>query len=168
MTVVVLSLGTNLGDRAANMRAMTAEVRSFLGPATRFTPVVETEPVGAAGEWYYNCLAEGQYAGSAEELLAACQAIERRLGRTRPYPNAPRTCDIDILLFGDSRVARPALTVPHPEIRNRRFCLEGLMSLAPGRVLPGLSATVSELCRDMAPEVRRQQVRPARDTAEGR
>jgi 2-amino-4-hydroxy-6-hydroxymethyldihydropteridine diphosphokinase len=84
---------------------------------------------------------------SARELLEALQAIERAAGRTRPYPNAPRTLDLDLILVGEERLDEGGLAVPHPRFRDRRFVLEPLADLAPDLCDPVTGLTVGDLLR---------------------
>jgi 2-amino-4-hydroxy-6-hydroxymethyldihydropteridine diphosphokinase len=161
MVDVILCLGANLGDRASFMRKMENEVARILLPPITSSRLMETEPLGvtAGQEWYYNRLLQGWYAGSPLELLDSCQVIEKRLGREQQGKNAPRTADIDILLFGEVLINEVRLIIPHPRIGERRFCIEGLVEIAPDRIVPGSGISASELKRSMRPEVRQQEVR---------
>jgi 2-amino-4-hydroxy-6-hydroxymethyldihydropteridine diphosphokinase len=158
---VILSLGTNLGDRAANMAAMVGHIRELLSPPITFSSLMETEPVGVptVQPWYLNRLVMGGFAGSARELLERCRDIENGLGRERPSPLAARTADVDILLYGERIVNEPDLIVPHLRMLSRRFCLEGLRELDGERVIPGVGMSVDACWRSMPQEVRHQQVR---------
>jgi 2-amino-4-hydroxy-6-hydroxymethyldihydropteridine diphosphokinase len=137
---VALSLGSNLGDRRNYIDAMAASLRKIL-TGIRASRLMETEPVGV-GEGhgaYLNKVVAGTYRGSAFELLEECLSIEARLGRVRVGCRSPRTADIDILLFGAETIcAPPRLIVPHPELLNRRFCIEGLMDIDPAILVPCL------------------------------
>jgi 2-amino-4-hydroxy-6-hydroxymethyldihydropteridine diphosphokinase len=161
MHEVILSLGTNLGDRAAHMRSMEDELGKVLLPPIIKSRLLETEPLGVTADhpWYYNRLIKGGYNGTPFELLAACQGIEYRLGRTRPEKYAPRTADIDIILFGEVLLNDARLVIPHRRLADRRFCLEGLIELAADRQVPGMGKTVRELEREMRAEVRMQERR---------
>lgn len=106
----------------------------------------ETEPVGAPPqEWFVNVAVEADTALRPRALLRALQAIESELGRSRPYPNAPRTVDLDILLYGAEVVAEPDLVIPHPRMTVRRFVLEPLAEIAPHAVHPVERRTIAEL-----------------------
>ena len=83
----------------------------------------------------------------ARELLETLLAIEDERGRERPYPNAPRSLDLDLLLFGDATIDEPGLIVPHPRFRERRFVLEPLAEIAPDMKDPAVGKTISELLR---------------------
>lgn len=170
MADVVLSLGCNLGDRAALMRNMAAELSVVLEPPIRLSRLLETEPLGAAGDqpWYFNRLMRGGFRGTPQQLLAACQAVERKLGRSRPEKHAPRTADVDILLFGTALVNEPDLVIPHRRLAERRFCLEGLVEIAPDLTVPGLDKMADALVRGMNAEIRRQCLRIIEEPAEVR
>jgi 2-amino-4-hydroxy-6-hydroxymethyldihydropteridine diphosphokinase len=139
-----VGLGANLGDAAATLeRAATA-----LGALPDTTLLARSSlwrsaPVDAGGPDYLNAVAQLRTGLTAPALLAALQAIEQAEGRTRPYPNAPRTLDLDLLLYGDAAIASPALVVPHPRWRERAFVLRPLQELAPGRVTAAMLAAVA-------------------------
>ncbi|MBN1129471.1 MAG: 2-amino-4-hydroxy-6-hydroxymethyldihydropteridine diphosphokinase [Chitinispirillaceae bacterium] len=158
MVDIVLSLGTNLGDRAQNMRRMETALGALLVPPLFMSCLMETEPLGgAAGQpWYFNRLLRGRYGGTPHELLDSCQDIEKRLGRERTGKNAPRTADIDILLFGKIQLNDARLVIPHPRIADRRFCIEGLSEIAPETVT---GPAVSGQQWAMRPEVLQQEIR---------
>jgi len=163
MTLAALSLGSNLGDRRFYIESMERALRSVLTGGVRSSRMMETGPVGVgAGQpAYLNRVVAGRCGGGAYELLERCLSIETGLGRTRPSPKAPRTADIDILLFGDEEIIDPPeLIVPHPELRNRRFCLEGLLDIDPSIIVPaaGRLITAGELYKNMAPDVAAQNV----------
>ena len=101
---------------------------------TRHSSLYRTAPIDAVGPDYVNAVAEVATHLSAPELLAQLQRLELQAGRRRPYRNAPRTLDLDLLLFGDGRIASAALTVPHPRLRERAFVLVPLAEIAPQRV----------------------------------
>ena len=156
MTRVALSIGGNLGDREAHIEAMERGLRLILVDA-RVSELMETEPVGVDGPQppYLNKIVSGYYSGGARQLLEACHTIEARLGRTREKPKGARTADVDILLFGGLEVREDtppdALFIPHPQMLDRRFCLEGLARIDPQIVVPGLGGgrTVGELLKNM-------------------
>jgi 2-amino-4-hydroxy-6-hydroxymethyldihydropteridine diphosphokinase len=143
--VVYLSLGSNLGDREANLRDAIAR----LGPLGRVTAVssfYETEPVDFLDQpWFLNCVVLLETDLLPQALLQRLLEIERSLGRERLQPKGPRLIDIDILLFGDEVIHEPGLTIPHPALHERRFVLEPLAQIAPGVIHPLLEKTVSEL-----------------------
>ena len=130
-----IGLGANLGDPQRALREALQGIARL--PATalvRSSRVYRSEPVDAGGPDYFNAVAEVRTGLSAPELLAGLQALEQAAGRERPYRNAPRTLDLDLLLYGDARIASATLTVPHPRMRERAFVLLPLQELAPQRV----------------------------------
>jgi 2-amino-4-hydroxy-6-hydroxymethyldihydropteridine diphosphokinase len=161
MHEVILCLGSNLGDRGHYILCMEGELRTILTPPVTLSRLLETEPLGTAAgqDWYYNRLLRGRYAGTPHELLDSCRIIEQRLGRERPCKNAPRTADIDIILFGEVQINDARLTVPHCHLADRRFCIAGLLELAPDWPVPGTGKSVRELDREMGEEVKRQEIR---------
>ena len=146
----LLSLGSNLGDRLANLRAAFAALETDI-PHTSFVtaPVYETEPVDVPEEWagqnYYNTAVALETDLTPDELSVAVHAIEDKLGRKRIGYHAPRTIDIDIVAFGDARSSRPDLKLPHPEAASRRFVLQPLADIVPDFMLPGQTRTIAEL-----------------------
>jgi len=133
-----IGLGANLGDRQDTIeRAIRALARL---PATRLagrSGLWASPPLQADGPDYLNAVARLDTRLDPFELLAALQAIEQRHGRRRPYPRAPRTLDLDLLLHGDARIDTPSLTVPHPRLHERAFVLRPLHELAPETLIPG-------------------------------
>lgn len=160
MTTVFLSLGSNKGDRGLLIAVMEKRLKAVLLPPVTVSRLMKTEPVGVAGRqrWFFNRIICGRYRGTAQKLLARCKEIETALGRTSKKKFAPRTADIDILFFGNSKIAEKDLVVPHPRIRERRFCLEGLAELAPRFKIPGRGRTISQLYSRMTDTVRSQKV----------
>jgi 2-amino-4-hydroxy-6-hydroxymethyldihydropteridine diphosphokinase len=132
-----VALGANLGDALASVHAAIGWLGEL--PATRLvrhSSCYRTAPVGAAGPDYINAVAELATCLTAPALLAHLQRLERRGGRERPYRNAPRTLDLDLLLFGSARIASASLTVPHPRMHERAFVLVPLAEIAPHLVTP--------------------------------
>ena len=139
MNHVFLSLGSNLGDRMAYLRAATDAVRR--GPRTKLvgtSKVYETDPVEVKSDQpeYLNCVVELYCGVSAGELLRYCQGVEAALGREKKGERAPRTVDIDVLLFGEEIIEQPDFGVPHRGIM-RAFNLRGLADLDPSLYIPG-------------------------------
>jgi 2-amino-4-hydroxy-6-hydroxymethyldihydropteridine diphosphokinase len=97
-----------------------------------------TAPIDASGDDYINAVARLSTGLAPQQLLEALFAIEQAHGRERPYRNAPRTLDLDLLLYGDQQIATTTLTVPHPRMHQRAFVLMPLLELAPDAWLPGL------------------------------
>lgn len=134
-----IGLGANLGDLAGTLRAALAALAGL--PHTRLVAVssaYRTAPVEAGGPDYMNAVARLETALTPEALLQALQAIEQAHGRERPYPNAPRTLDLDLLLHGDASLQGERLTLPHPRLQQRAFVLHPLLELAPALQAPGL------------------------------
>ena len=146
MNRVFLSLGSNLGDRLGYLRAAIDALGR--GPGIRLigtSKVYETTPVEVAEDQpdYLNCVAELECGISALELLRFCQGVEAALGREKKGERAPRTLDVDVLLFGDEVIEEPGLYVPHRGT-TRAFNLRGLADLDPGLHIPG-NGRVEEL-----------------------
>ena len=142
-----LSLGSNLGDRAANLQRALHDL-GVLGRVTKISSFYETEPVEfTAQPLFLNCAAEIETFREPQELLAGILAIERSLGRVREesQPKGPRVLDIDILIYGDRVLESPELTIPHPAMHLRRFVLEPLAQIAGQVRHPALQFTVGEL-----------------------
>ncbi len=111
---------------------------------------MESEPVGSVGQpRYLNGAVVGTWSGSAEALLAILMDIEAAHGRRRPWPGAPRTLDLDLILFGDQIIERADLAVPHPRFRAREFVLLPLSRIAPDMRDPCSGLTVVELYRNL-------------------
>jgi len=131
-----IGLGSNLGDRAANLDAAVAALDATRGITVVVrSSVRETEPLDAPPPAYLNAVVAVETSLPPRDLLAACQRIEEDLGRTRPFRHAPRTIDLDILLYGDVVMDTPDLVLPHPGLL-RPFVIEPLLEIAPGLVHP--------------------------------
>jgi 2-amino-4-hydroxy-6-hydroxymethyldihydropteridine diphosphokinase len=143
---VAVALGSNLGDRRAHLDYAVASLRTVLRRLTVST-YYDTIPAGAAGPQplYLNAALVGETALPARALLEALHGIEIARGRTRPHPNAPRTLDLDLILYGGHVIDEPGLAVPHPRFRERRFVLEPLAEVAPDLRDPVTGKTVAEL-----------------------
>ena len=141
MKLLYLSLGSNVGDREANLHAAVER----LG-AARVSPIYETEPVDYVNQaWFLNLVAEVETDLFPRQALAWTQRIERELGRVRTVPKGPRTIDIDILLFGGVLMRTKELEIPHPRMAERRFVLQPLADLAPDLRHPATGRTVREM-----------------------
>ena len=146
MDRVAVALGSNCGDRRAHLDYAVSTLRTFLTNLT-VSRYYETIPVGVSGPQalFLNAAAVGDTTMSARGVLDALLAIEHERGRERPYANAPRTLDLDVILFGDAIVEEPGLKVPHPRFRERRFVLQPLAEIAPDLRDPVSGKTVAEL-----------------------
>lgn len=130
-----VALGANLGDAAAAVRQALLALGSL--PYTqllRASSLYRTAPWEASGPDFINAVALLQTDLPAPHLLAELQALEKAAGRERPYLNAPRTLDLDLLFYGEGRIQSPTLTVPHPRLWERAFVLVPLAEIAPERV----------------------------------
>lgn len=129
--VAYVALGANLGDAAASVHAAMDAIDQVPNcRVTRRSSLYRSAPVQAAGPDFVNAVVAVQTTRTAPDLLATLQNIEQVAGRERPYPNAPRTLDLDLLLYGDARIDSPTLTVPHPRMLQRAFVLLPLAELA--------------------------------------
>jgi 2-amino-4-hydroxy-6-hydroxymethyldihydropteridine diphosphokinase len=149
-SIVAVALGSNLGDRHAHLAFAIHQLRGRLADL-RVSPFIETEPVGAPQPPFLNGAVTGVAQGTARELLDALLAIETECGRVRPHPGAPRTLDLDLILFSDLVIEEPGLAVPHPRFRGRRFVLEPLAAIAPDLRDPVSGLTVGELLARVRP-----------------
>jgi 2-amino-4-hydroxy-6-hydroxymethyldihydropteridine diphosphokinase len=137
-TRAYVGLGANLGDARAVIESALRELGEL--PRTRLvarSSLWSSAPVDAAGPAFVNAVAELATTLPATELLLALHGIERAHGRERPFRNAPRTLDLDLLLYGSSVIAEPGLTVPHPRMHERAFVLRPLAEIAPSLEIPG-------------------------------
>jgi 2-amino-4-hydroxy-6-hydroxymethyldihydropteridine diphosphokinase len=157
---VVFSLGSNLGDRKFFIEEMEKSLAEIIVPPIKRSRLMETAPVDIIGQqnWYLNRIIAGFFSGTPRGLLEQTQLIERRLGRTEKGNRAPRTADIDLLLFDNQVVKEDDLVLPHPAIHLRRFCIEGLFEVVPDKMIAGINSTVTQLFSEMAPEIREQRI----------
>lgn len=167
---VYLALGSNLGERKANLRQAIALLQAHsvirVRQVSRF---YETEPVGIVDErdpqWFINAVIGIDTEFTPEQLLVVCLAVEQRLGRKRTETstgNAPRgyvsrTMDIDILLYGDQVIELPSLKIPHPRMQERTFMMVPLMDVAPDVIHPALKKTVRVLTQTLLGNARAKQ-----------
>ena len=134
-----VGIGANLGDARANVRDALALLSAQPGcRLAASSSLWRTAPVDSSGDDYINAVAQLDTSLDAHALLKVLQAIELQHGRERPYRNAPRTLDLDLLLYGDAVIDTPNLTVPHPRMHERAFVLAPLLELDPDAFIPGL------------------------------
>jgi 2-amino-4-hydroxy-6-hydroxymethyldihydropteridine diphosphokinase len=139
-----IALGANLGDRHATLQQAMQALGAMAGSgAMRSSRFYRSAPVDAGGPDYLNAVAQLTTPLTAPDLLRALQALENAAGRQRPYRNAPRTLDLDLLLYGDARIDSAQLSVPHPRMWERAFVLVPLAELAPQCVPEAALAAVA-------------------------
>jgi 2-amino-4-hydroxy-6-hydroxymethyldihydropteridine diphosphokinase len=157
-----VALGSNLGDPAANVRAgfeALAMMRDTRLAA--ISSLYRNPPVGYADQPdFVNAVAKIETGLEPRALLDALLAIERRFGRVRDFPNAPRTLDLDIVLYASDTVDEPGLTIPHPRMHERAFVVVPLAEIAPDLVVPG-HGSVSGLVRQVGADRLQKLVEPA-------
>jgi len=142
---VAIALGSNLGDREEHLAFAVAHLRRSLSDL-RVSSFIETEPVGVGPQpRFLNAAVTAGTHRSPRALLDELFDIERRRGRERPLPGAPRTLDLDLILYGDAVVDEPGLRVPHPRFRERAFVLQPLVEVAGHWVDPETGLTVKVL-----------------------
>jgi 2-amino-4-hydroxy-6-hydroxymethyldihydropteridine diphosphokinase len=145
MPIAYLSLGSNIGDKAAQITQALDRLAKVL-KVKRVSPYYLTEPVGLKDQpWFVNCVVEVETEKDPEKLLLALRSIEKKMGKTKKNENGPRTIDIDILFYDDQVVNRKNLVIPHPRLHTRLFVLRPMMDLIPHFVHPVLHKTIQEL-----------------------
>ena len=149
MRPIAIALGSNLGNRSAAIAFASARLSELLSNF-KVSDVIETWPQGPGAEeqnLYLNAVATGESELTARQILDALLAIELDCGRERPYPNAARTLDLDLILAGDQIIVEEGLEVPHPRFRDRFFVLGPLAEIAPDLVDPITGMRVGELLK---------------------
>ena len=149
LSLVAVAAGSNLGDRRAHLEWAFAQLAGSLSNL-RISSLIETEPVDVPGPQppYLNAAVVGETTLAPVDLMRALLDLERARGRRRGAPRASRTLDLDLILYGDLILDTPALVVPHPRFRERRFVLEPLAELAPEWRDPVTGKTVRGLLAD--------------------
>ena len=143
--IATIGLGANLGDaQQAVQEAMQTIATCDYCQWHAASPLYRSAPVDSSGPDYFNAVLQISTRLNAPDLLARLHQLERGAGRERPYRNAPRTLDLDILLYGAARIDSPTLTVPHPRMRQRAFVLRPLADIAPALVSAQELQAVSE------------------------
>lgn len=149
-----IGIGSNLGDAQGNVQRAILRLDKL--PDTRLggqSSLFRTAPINAGGDDYINAVACIDTRLPAAQLLQELQAVEKDFGRERPYPNAPRTLDLDILLYGQQNIASDSLVVPHPRLTERAFALIPLLQIDPFITIPGKGPA-----HHFAPSVARQTI----------
>lgn len=157
MSVAYVGLGANLGDPAAQLDAALAALAKLERTrVVRVSSYYRSAPVGSPAQPdFVNAVAELDTALPPRELMRELLDIESRFGRTREFPNAPRTLDLDLLLHGASIIDEPGLEVPHPRMHERAFVLAPLLEIAPRAVIPGKGGAGEWLARCAGQRIQR-------------
>jgi 2-amino-4-hydroxy-6-hydroxymethyldihydropteridine diphosphokinase len=144
--LIYLSLGSNLGDRAANLERAIEALPEIGVNVLRCSSIYETEPVDfLAQPWFLNCVVEAETSLEPRQLLENLQAIERDLGSKKLVPRGPRIIDLDILFYGADVIHTDRMEIPHPRLAERRFVLVPLAEIAPELCHPVLRKTAAGL-----------------------
>jgi len=147
MGLTALSIGSNSGERRRNILTAVGLLEKEFGELKK-SPVYETAPFYESQEGqenFLNCCVSFQTEISPKEILKKTQAVENKMGRERPYPNAPRVIDIDIVFAGDEIIADEKLTLPHPAMQERLFVLKPLSDIMGSFEHPAIGLSVSDL-----------------------
>ena len=152
-----IALGTNIGNRLANLREARDLLVNLMPPGTAYhqSSIYQSEPIDCPPDSpdFYNAVIEIDYVGKPHDLLRATQGIEWKLGRnTSAVRNAPRPIDLDILYYDNIEMDEDILTLPHPRLTDRRFVLRPLADIHPHLILPGDIITVGEHLRKLDSE----------------
>ncbi|MGB2589942.1 MAG: 2-amino-4-hydroxy-6-hydroxymethyldihydropteridine diphosphokinase [Candidatus Acidiferrum sp.] len=146
MPIVYLSLGSNLGDREANLRSAIEALAPADIDVKKVSSIYETEPVDYLDQpWFLNCVVEAETELDAHALLRALNSIESRLGSKKEFSKGPRKIDLDLLLYGSETIDTSDLQVPHARMAQRRFVLAPLVEIAPHARHPSWQGTAEEL-----------------------
>jgi 2-amino-4-hydroxy-6-hydroxymethyldihydropteridine diphosphokinase len=143
---VYLSLGSNVGDREANLRRAIAALPTAGVRVTQVSSIYQTQPVDYLEQpWFLNCVVEGQTRVTPLDLLHSLRGIESQMGSKKEFPKGPRLIDVDLLLYGNETIDAPELQVPHPRMKQRRFVLAPLSEIAPQLHHPSWSGNVVQM-----------------------
>jgi 2-amino-4-hydroxy-6-hydroxymethyldihydropteridine diphosphokinase len=154
LKIVYIALGSNLGDRAENLRAAREQIAAPDLRVLRESSIYETAPRDLEDQpWFLNQVIECETDLFPRQLLARLKKIERAMGRKKRAPKGPREIDMDILLYGDAVVKSPELEIPHPRLSERRFVLEPLAELVPDKKHPGTRRAIREMLSAVANQV---------------
>lgn len=150
-----IGLGSNLGDAVEHIKRAIERLGTLPNTSLDLqSALYRSAPIDAAGDDFVNAVVRLQTGLPASDLLRELQQIENDFGRDRPYANAPRTLDLDILLYGEQRMASDTLVVPHPRMTRRAFVLIPLLQIDPFITIPGLGPAHA-----FVPDVVSQQIR---------
>jgi len=151
VAIAFIGLGSNLGDRSDTLQSALASLRT-LGDRLTVSSLYETDPVGFTDQpSFVNAAARLDTQLAPDELLTGLLRIEREHLRVRTFHNAPRTLDLDLLLYDDAVIELPGLSVPHPRMHQRAFVLVPLAEIARGAMHPVLNKTATEMLEDIGP-----------------
>ena len=152
MKQIYLSLGSNLGQREQQLERALELIQNRIGTLERVSRIYESEPWGySSDQLFYNCCASLRTGLGALDLMGHLLGIEQEMGRQREGKGYhDRIIDIDLLLYGDSRINHPDLTVPHPSMADRRFVLLPLSEIAPRLIHPVSGASIQKMLEDCA------------------
>lgn len=151
LNVVVLSLGSNIGNRKENLKKAVTHLESYGLKVIKLSSVYETEPIGFKDQdKFYNLVLTAEYPKDPVELLSEIHQIENKLGRVRKFKNSPRTIDIDIITFNDKKMNNEDLIIPHKEFMKRKFVLIPLAEIEPDFIFDSKSSfrDVLSKCED--------------------
>jgi 2-amino-4-hydroxy-6-hydroxymethyldihydropteridine diphosphokinase len=155
---VYLSLGSNIGDRLANLRSAIGALAPAAIRVRKVSSIYETEPVDYLEQpWFLNCVVSAETPLDPLPLLHVLRSIETQMGSQKEIPKGPRLIDLDILLYESATIATPELQIPHPRMLLRRFVLAPLTEIAPQLAHPSWHATAAELLANLEDP---SQVRP--------
>ena len=161
MPTIYLSLGSNIGDRQANIHTAIAALSSAGVQVNQISSLYETEPVDFLDQpWFLNCVVETETSLESRALLQALHSIETQLGSKKDFAKGPRKIDMDILLYGAETIATPDLQVPHPRMLQRRFVLAPLAEIVPNLQHPSWPATAAVLLDRVADSSRVTRLNP--------